>query len=77
MNGYLVLLRHCMDDIPVGLYANEKDAEEAAMRHGWDATHEEQGVLELDCDTPCNISIVRFMGGRPVKLRIVRHYKDE
>ncbi len=41
MNGYLVILSHGMDDFPMGLYATEGEANDAAMALSCAEPHDE------------------------------------
>jgi hypothetical protein len=73
MNGYLVLLRHTMDDLPIGLYADRDEALLECGRIGGSPdngmpTKEIRDVYETDCSTPVSVCVVRFVNGKPVEV---------
>lgn len=72
MNGFLVVLVHTMDDLPVGLFATRQEAVEYADAHPEMPTEAELDVFPTDCSTPCNLSVVEFRGGMPVKIELIR-----
>jgi hypothetical protein len=77
MDGYLVLLSRSMDDLPVRLCATYDEAKACADQLTWDVTRELFDALKRDASTPCVISIVRFMDGKPRSNQVVRNFLDE
>lgn len=63
LSGYVVIWRHTMDDVPVGLYANEKDAIKAAKtmtrKQGYNAARR----LDIECATPVCFAYAVFKNG--------------
>lgn len=76
MNGYLVLLRHEMDDLPIGLFATYNEAKAFAVEHGPDPTDDEREVFYTDCSTPLYTCVVPFVDGVPVDVNIVADYTE-
>ena len=73
MNCFLVLLRHTMDDLPVAVYDNKKDALFEAKRIAGDnlngmPTEAIRKVYSTDCSTPCVVCVVEFREGKPIRL---------
>lgn len=66
MNGYLVLLNHTMDDLPIGLFETSEAAEAFAKRARPMPAKRIRDIFGSDCSTPCCVSIVQFRNGRPV-----------
>ena len=78
MNGFLVLLQHEMDDVPIGLYATEDEAMTAAKEASWQPEKRIAFALDLpDMSTPTCLSVVWFVAGVPVGRNIVRDYAAE
>jgi len=92
MNGFLLMLRHTLDDCPIGLYKTREEAiNSLSNRVGyvlseddpkgypcgpWALSKEERGALLIVCFTPRNFSIVEFKNGVPVELSIVAEYEN-
>lgn len=76
MNGYLVLLRHTMDDLPIGLFATFDEAKAFATKHGPDPTDAEREVFHTDCSTPIYMCIVPFAAGFPVGITEVVDFTE-
>jgi hypothetical protein len=78
MDGYLVVARQGMDDIPVSLHATYAEAKAAAMELARDpapvmASLEEftDGGTWQESESLCCAAVVHFVGGRPVKTTFV------
>ena len=76
MNGYLVLLRHALDDIPVRLFARHRMAVKFAKSLGWWPSRKITKMFP-DCDYPIAIDIVKFRDGKPVECESIREYEEE
>jgi hypothetical protein len=76
MNGFLVLLRHTMDDFPVYLCETHEEALKAAKEQDWFCP-EIQRLFVLDATTPVEILVVKFENGIPVAGDTVRTYEAE
>lgn len=63
LSGYLVVWRHTMDDVPVGLYANEKDAIKVAKTLTWKQGYAVARQLDIDCSTPVCFAYAVFKNG--------------
>lgn len=78
LTGYLVLCRHCMDDIPLIMV----DDREAAVKYA-NLVDENNPLLtnpaywSNDASTPLNISIVDFVDGLPTKIELIRSFNEE
>lgn len=72
MNGYLVVLRHSMDDLPIGLYATEVEAIKAAKRTRAMPTKRICGIIKTDCSTPACVAVYSFEDGKLVQMVCVK-----
>lgn len=74
MDGFLVLLCHTMDDLPIGLY----ETYERAMRIGRGVsempTASIRDLFQTDCSTPVCVKVVQFQGGVPVAIHLVKEF---
>jgi hypothetical protein len=75
MNGFLVLLRHTMDDLPITLCETLEQAEKIArnvekMPNDWI-----RAVYNSDCSMPCNVSVVEFRHGQPSCCWVLRMFE--
>lgn len=77
MNGYLVLLRHGMDDLPIGLFDTQGRADQFASTVEPMPTEAIRSLYGTDCSTPCCVEIVEFANGLPVNIRFVRDFDTE
>ena len=77
MNGYLVLLIHTMDDIPVGLFADLTVATEYALERTWRLTREEAAKFDRDGSEPVAVVIVQFKGGVLQDMLTVKVHEEE
>lgn len=76
IDGYLVIWRHTMDDIPVGLFANKEEALAFAETMSFRAGYTVAKKLEIDCATPVCFVVCRFVGGKPEELIYVGREDD-
>lgn len=65
-----------MDDIPVGLYATEKDAVKAATTMTTKQAYAIARRLEIDCSTPVCFGYAVFKNGAATNLIIVTRKDD-
>lgn len=77
MNGFLVVIRHLYDDLPIALYATNAEAFAAAH-----ATKESDGddfckLINLDATTPQSVWVFEYRDGKPVVANIVKVFEDE
>ena len=63
MNGYLVVLRHSMDDLPIKLCATIQEAKRVAQNTSADDGAGSKDVLKLDSSTPIGVDIWIFTNG--------------
>ena len=89
MNGYLVVVRHTEDDIPVFLTSDHLEAvrfAESVKPTEWDEKtmsiipgddEESQRLLWLDATTPLNVSVYEFKDGKFVGFVVVRDFSEE
>lgn len=76
LSGYLVIWRHTMDDIPVGLYATEADAIKAAKTMTWKQGYAAARRMNIDCTTPVCFAYTVFKNGVATDLVIVDRKDD-
>lgn len=71
MNGWLLVARMKMDDLPIGLFANKKEMGEW-LRAGDEAVEEVVDkvakVLDMPTSELLRIEAIQFRNGRPVQL---------
>jgi len=76
MNGFLVLLCHTMDDLPVGLFKSFQ----LALAHARAQEAFPDAILRevycTDCSTPVCMKIVQFVGGKPIKCDVVMDFHE-
>ena len=74
MNGFLVMLRHTMDDFPLFLSDTFAGAKKFAERAKWDAIPD----WAIEGSSPISIEILEFRNGKYVGApECVRRYEDE
>jgi hypothetical protein len=77
MNGFLVLIRHTLDDLPVGLFRTEKEATTFALTCDIDVeTKRTAKLMSLDATTPICVAIVSFVDETPTACDIVRDCEE-
>lgn len=76
MNGFLVVLSHTMDDLPIRLCGTKKQAEKVANETSEMPADEIRRVFSTDCSTPCNVSIVTYRKGHPVDCEVVKNFTE-
>jgi len=77
MNGFLVVLRHTMDDLPVALFDNWEAALEYAMAIKGMPCNWDREVFNTDCSTPCAVAIATFKNSFVAQFDIVRTLDDD
>lgn len=74
MNGFLVVIRCVRDDLPVGLYATEEEAREAATKIGRRDLINAGDLFKLDYLTQAQtVVLMEFAGGRWVAWETLRN----
>ena len=76
MSGFLVMWRHTMDDIPIGLYQTKEDATIAAETTSFETGYAIAARLDIDASTPVCFCCVAFEDGAPTELFIVPRADD-
>jgi hypothetical protein len=76
LSGYLVVWRHTLDDIPVGLYATEQDAIKVAKTMTWTQGYLRARRLNIDCSTPVCFAYTVFKNGAATDFVIVDRKDD-
>ena len=66
MNGWLVLLRHGMDDIPVRLFNTLAEAQKYASERKPYLSTQEEYLFDCSPSTPIKVTIVEFKNNLPV-----------
>lgn len=77
MNGYLVVLVHTMDDLPIGFYLWEEEARHKARRVKPMPTTRIRQVYGVDCSTPLSVKMVQFRNGKPISVELVKEFNSE
>lgn len=78
MTGFILLLVHEMDDVPVGLFYTRQACIESARFRSIDngLTDHEREVANTDASTPLGFVMVEFHNGRPIRRTVIK-WKDE
>lgn len=76
LSGYLVIWRHTMDDIPVGLYATEQDAIKAATTMTWKQGYAAARRMNINCTTPVCFAYATFESGAATAFTVVDRKDD-
>ena len=76
LTGYLVLWRHTMDDVPLGLFRTKEAAMEAAKKTSFRAGYAAAKKLDIDCRTPVCFAVIGFDNGKPTEMFIVDRPDD-
>jgi hypothetical protein len=76
MSGYVVVWRHTMDDIPLGLYADEKDAIKVATTITWKQAYAVARRLDISASTPVCFAYAAFKAGLATTFTIVERKDD-
>ena len=74
--GWVVEWHHTMDDIPVGLFADEKEAFKFAEKCQHKTAYNTVKTLGISCSTPLFFSVVHFDKGAAVDNFIVERRDD-
>lgn len=77
MNGYLVVIRHTCDDIPLLLTSDEQEAFDFAGKVNEDDGEAEKKLLGIDATTPCNASVYKFSGGKLCDHQVARNFDED
>lgn len=76
LTGYLVLWRHTMDDVPVGLFRTKEAAIAAANKTSFRAGYAAAKKLDIDCRTPVCFAVIGFDNGKPTEMFVVDRPDD-
>ncbi len=72
MDGYLVMLHHTMDDLPVRLFPRTPQGETMALlflgRLQPMPKKKIRKIYSTDCSTPVCGTIVEFVAGKPIRI---------
>lgn len=74
MNGFLVMLHHTMDDLPVRLFATRRAAIACAKKLSAEPEESIREIFRRDCSMPVCTAVVEFRQGKPVRAENVRHF---
>jgi hypothetical protein len=74
MNGFLVLLCHTMDDLPIRFCMDRDEAIHIAHSAGEMPTPVIRTVFKSDASTPVCVKIVTFIEGLPTACEVVKHF---
>jgi len=76
MNGYLVVLRHTMDDLPIKLCATYEEALAFAKKTKGMPTRRIRDVIGTDCSTPHSVSVYVFEKGELIEAYCVKEFAE-
>lgn len=76
LSGFLVVWRHTMDDVPVGLFGTLTAAVHAAKEMSFRAGYAAAKKLDIDCRTPVCFAIIEFDNGKPTEMLIMDRPDD-
>jgi len=76
LSGYLVVWRHTMDDVPLGLFRTKEAAMDAAKKTSFRAGYAAAKKLDIDCRTPVCFAVIGFDNGKPTEMFIVDRPDD-
>ena len=76
LDGYLVIWRHTMDDVPVGLFKTSTAAYHAAKSMSHRAGYAAAKKLGIDCGTPVCFAVVEMANGKPTEIMFVDRPDD-
>lgn len=76
LTGYLVVWRHTMDDVPVGLFKTKRDALAAANKTSFRAGYAAAKKLGIYCRTPVCFAVIGFDNGKPTEMLFVDRPDD-
>jgi len=77
MNGYLVLLCHTMDDLPVRFFATHFAACRFAQSLSGEPDKAIRDLFNTDCSTPVCVKVVEFRDGAPLAMDLVKEFEVE
>jgi|688.fasta_scaffold951462_2 hypothetical protein len=76
LTGYLVVWRHTMDDVPIGLFKTKTDAMTAAKKTSFRAGYARAKKLDIDCRTPVCFAVITFDNGMPTDMLVIDRPDD-
>lgn len=76
LSGFVVIWRHTMDDVPVGLFRTKAAAIKAANKTSFRAGYATARKLDLDCTTPVCFAVVEFDNGKAKEMIAVDRDDD-
>ena len=76
LSGYLVIWRHTMDDVPLGLFRTKEAAMAAAKKTSFRAGYAAAKKLDIDCRTPVCFAVIGFDNGKPTEMFVVDRPDD-
>jgi hypothetical protein len=76
LSGFLVVWRHTMDDVPLGLFADEKEAIKVATTITWRQSYDIARKLDIDCSTPVCFAYATFKNGIASAFTVVDRKDD-
>ena len=77
MNGFLVMVRFMMDDVPARLFATEAEAREFAENLDENDISDAKYAIATDASILCSVAIVPFELGIPMACEVVRSFEDQ
>lgn len=77
MDGYLVVLRHSMDDLPLMLLSSHDEAVGAATVVQPGDGENVKSLLSIDASTPICVWVYSFRGGQMVEAEKVKEFAEE
>lgn len=76
LSGYLVIWRHTMDDVPLGLFRTKERALACAKRISFRAGYAVARKLDIDCTTPVCFAVIKFDNGGATEMTVIDRDDD-
>lgn len=76
LSGYLVVWRHTMDDVPLGLFRTKERALACAKRISFRAGYAVARKLDIDCRTPVCFAVIKFDNGGATEMTVIDRDDD-
>lgn len=76
LSGYLVVWRHTMDDVPLGLFRTKERALAYAKKISFRAGYAVARKLDIGCRTPVCFAVIKFDNGGATEMTIIDRRDD-
>ena len=76
LSDYLVVWRHTMDDVPLGLFRTKARALACAKKISFSAGYAVARKLGIDCRTPVCFAVIKFDNGGATEMTVIDRDDD-